>query len=457
MRAPTSATTPLSTASQQVSLEGSVLSRRLRVGGASLRSSVVLPDDDDQLAEAARQDPLGAWWKAYLCGIAPEPDHGYASPPATVRTVDLFAGAGGMTLGVRLLASEVGHRVASELAVDTDADALAVHARNHRTRRLSAESVASLVDYRIRGVGAAATFEYPPELLDDQIASACADVDVLLAGPPCQGHSNLNNHSRRSDRRNLLYLTVPAFAVACRARVVMIENVTSVIHDEAQVVQTTRALLEAWGYAVMEGVLAADAMGWPQTRRRHFLVARRIAAAGAAEPLPLDSVQAALSDSPARSVLWAIGGQQPLSRDQALHAATDLTPSNRDRIRWLFENDEHDLALAERPDCHQQGTSYGAVYGRMHADRPAPTITTGLMTPGRGRFVHPTEPRTLTPAEAARLQGFPDDYRFRPAPDRPPGRSQLAKWIGDAVAMPLGYAAALAALAPDIARASANQ
>ena len=78
-------------------------------------------------------------------------------------------------------------------------------------------------------------------------------------------------------------------------------------------------------------------------------------------------------------------------------------------------------------------------------------LPTGYTTPGRGRFVHPTEPRTITPAEAARLQGFPDDYCFSPASDRPANRSQLAKWIGDAVAMPLGYAAALSALGPEIA------
>lgn len=443
-------------ASQELALDEDVLSRTVSFGGASLRSHIVLPDDEIHLAQEARRDLLGAWWKASLRGVVPEADHLSATRSLAVRAVDLFAGAGGLMVGVRNLASEAGCRVVCELAVDTDADALSVHARNHRTRMLSTESVASLVDYRIRGTGTAATFEYPPVLLDDPIASACADVDVVLAGPPCQGHSNLNNHSRRSDRRNLLYLTVPAFAVACRARAVVIENVPSVIHDESQVVQAARALLEACGYAVTDGIVAADALGWPQTRRRHFLVARLMTAEVAAEPVPLESVQAALSDSPPRSVLWAIGGQQELSRDPALHEATDLTASNRDRVQWLFDNDEHDLALHERPDCHQDGTSYGAVYGRMHAERPSPTITTGYMTPGRGRFVHPTKPRTLTPAEAARLQGFPDDYCFRPSPGRSASRSQLAKWIGDAVAMPLGYAAALSALGPQIARAAGN-
>ena len=437
--------------SLNLALNGDRLSRSLRVGGHSLRASLALTDDLDTAGADARSDPLGAWWRACLHGAVAEPQPPPEARSAPLRVVDLFSGAGGLLVGVRQLAAEAGRRVICELAVDTDADALAVHARNHRTRRLSSESVTSLVDYRIRGTGSSAEFVYPPTLVEDSLSAACRGVDLVGAGPPCQGHSNLNNHSRRNDRRNLLYLTVPAFAVACAARAVLIENVTSVVHDEAQVVETTMALLESCGYAVTEGVLAADAMGWPQTRRRHFLVARRIRDKDTAEPISLDAVQAALADRPPRSVRWAFGGGQSLSHDPTLHEATQLTASNRDRIRWLFDNEEHDLALGERPDCHKEGTSYGAVYGRMYADRPAPTITTGYMTPGRGRFVHPTEPRTITPAEAARLQGFPDDYCFRPAPDRLASRSQLAKWIGDAVAMPLGYAAAVSALAPQIA------
>lgn len=82
----------------------------------------------------------------------------------------------------------------------------------------------------------------------------------------------------------------------------------------------------------------------------------------------------------------------------------------------------------------------------MRPNEPAPTITTGFTTPGRGRHVHPTERRTLTPREAATLQGFPLNYRFITEKGSLPTRTQLAKWIGNAVPMPLGYAAALSAL-----------
>ena len=127
--------------------------------------------------------------------------------------------------------------------------------------------------------------------------------------------------------------------------------------------------------------------------------------------------------------------------------APTLSEDSRRRIEWLFENGEYDLALSERPDCHRDGTTYKNVSGRMRPDQPAPTLTTGFLTPGRGRFVHPLEPRVLTAREAARLQGFPDTYDFRSPDGSAPAKKLLTKWIGDAVPMPLGFAAGLSALA----------
>ena len=71
---------------------------------------------------------------------------------------------------------------------------------------------------------------------------------MILAGPPCQGHSSLNNHTRHQDPKNFLYLTVPAVAVALGARHIVIENVPNVVADKYGVVQTTMALLRANGY-----------------------------------------------------------------------------------------------------------------------------------------------------------------------------------------------------------------
>jgi len=71
------------------------------------------------------------------------------------------------------------------------------------------------------------------------------------------------------------------------------------------------------------------------------------------------------------------------------------------------------------------------------------------LSPGRGRFVHPSKRRTITPHEAARLQGFPDSYTFEAA-GRPSTRTLLSKVIGDAVPPLLARAVALGTLSLDI-------
>lgn len=387
-------------------------------------------------------DLLGEWWRAYWAGSSPTP----LAPgnSRTVRTVELFSGAGGLGLGFAQACAELGFTVLAEGAVDHDAGAVEVYRRNHRARLVSSDSVSMLVDASVRGSRDQARFRYEPEILEPDWSSLRGRVDVVLAGPPCQGHSNLNNRTRRSDPRNELYLSVPAIAVALEAPMVIIENVPAVVHDRLGVVAATRSLLEAAGYSVETGTLHAHRMGWPQNRARFFLVARRDTA-----PLPLDLVGAALADEP-RTLSWAIGELADREPTDFMDAQPELSPENRRRIEWLFTNDEYDLPPSQRPECHQEGTTYTSVYGRLYPDRPAPTITTGFMTPGRGRYIHPTVPRVLTPREAARLQGFPGTYDFRDASGAPPSKAQLGKWIGDAVPMPLGHAAAIAALGPGL-------
>ena len=230
-------------------------------------------------------------------------------------------------------------------------------------------------------------------------------------------------------------------AVALDVDIVVIENVPAVVHDRSGVVESTKTLLRANGYQLTTGVVSASRIGWPQTRRRYFIVGRRSAA-----PLDIELVQQALEVPEPASVMLAIGDLEERPHDSDLHLEIELSADNRRRIEWLFANDEHNLATDQRPDCHKDGTTYGAVYGRMFADRPAPTLTTGFLTPGRGRYIHPNRPRTITPHEAARIQGFPDGYKFRLADGSRPTKTKLTKWIGDAVPMPLGYVAGLSAL-----------
>ena len=91
-----------------------------------------------------------------------------------------------------------------------------------------------------------------PSASERKIARQVGEVDLLLAGPPCQGHSDLNNHTRRTDPRNALYLRAARAAEVLRPTFVVIENVPAVRHDKGQVVAVATAALEAVGYTVAQ-------------------------------------------------------------------------------------------------------------------------------------------------------------------------------------------------------------
>jgi DNA (cytosine-5)-methyltransferase 1 len=365
-------------------------------------------------------------WQAFLNGSRTRPQ----LSSSQIRIVDLFSSVGGLTLGVAKALIERGFAPKPVFAADVDADALSVYQANWPTAFTFNNSVRHLVDSKVLGSGEDSRFAYSPKIIDPQLSELVGSVDILLAGPPCQGHSSLNNYSRGNDPRNELYLLVPAVAVALGVRHVIIENVPGVTRERNNVVGTSANLLEKAGYKISSGVLNADKFGWPQTRKRFFMIASRDS-----EPINLETIEEKFGQ-PAQNIMWAIGELQDSPRDNLMNSEAELSPENQTRIKHLFQENLFNLPLHLRPKCHQQGTSYTASYGRMYPDAPAPTLTTGLFSPGRGRFVHPSQPRTLTPREAARIQGFPDWYQFDP--NGKTTRTNLSKWIGDAVPSILG-------------------
>ena len=337
-----------------------------------------------------------------------------------VSVVDLFAGCGGLSLGVveacRALQLEAEH----PLAIELDETAAEVFAKNFAGTEVRTEPIQEIV------TGALGADLTTREL---QLRSRLAGLDVLLAGPPCQGHSDLNNHTRRNDPKNDLYLRAVRFAEVVRPRWVVIENVPGVEHDQRGVVGRARACLRRYGYEVATIVLRASDFGAPQTRRRHMLIA------SLGGSLALDALDQLRCEP--RPVIWAIDDLQDVRSTDIFDSPAQHSSTNSRRIAYLFEHDVHDLPDAQRPDCHRlKPHSYTAVYGRMWADRPAPTITAGFGSTGQGRFVHPNRPRTLTPHEAARIQGFPDSFDFSPCR----GRRALQQMIGNAVPSRLAFA-----------------
>jgi DNA (cytosine-5)-methyltransferase 1 len=336
-----------------------------------------------------------------------------------VRIADIFSGCGAMTLAAWALG--LGHEAV--IAIDTDEDALGVFRVNFDPGIALGDPVESLFDGDVRG-----------RLTRSErgLRSGAGRVDLLLAGPPCQGNSDLNNHTRRADPKNGLYARMARCAEVLRPTHVVIENVPGVLHDKGNVVGRTEECLRRLGYSVVAGILDADAVGVPQIRRRHFMIASQVVS------VDLEATIEAYRCTQ-RPLSWAIQDLLDVPGEDSFDVAATLSSENQGRVAYLFDNGLYDLPDSQRPDCHRlKAHTYKAMYGRLRWDHPAPTITSGFASPGQGRYIHPLRQRTLTPHEAARIQFFPDFFRFGHL-----SRSSLRALIANAVPSKLTFVVVL--------------
>jgi len=368
----------------------------------------------------------------YLSYLSKELQHETA-PGKKFTYVDLFCGGGGMSLGVQNAAKFFGYNPRLACAVDLDENALKLVQAHFKPLIARAKSVEDLMKYAIDLSGNSDQYISKPQILDTQLAQFKGRIDLLIGGPPCQGHSNLNNKTRRFDPRNLLYLAMPSMAIALDIPKIIIENVQTITKAKENVVKITKSLLKAYGYSVEEKVIDCSLIGVAQTRQRHFLVARKgtqpnlgkMLNSFKSDPLSFDEVCGTLPSLPAGD--WGI-----------VNDTAKMSDANSDRINYLHDNNIFDLPNHERPVCHQEGTSYSSVYGRINGSLPMTTITTGFASPGRGRYVHPHERRCLSIREAGRIQGFPDWY-WRDVQSLGVKRGHLHKVVGDAVPSLVAY------------------
>jgi len=358
---------------------------------------------------------------AFLRGSRPR----YEQRKRAIQVVDLFAGCGGLTIGLAEAAWRFGLGTQVKLAIDSDTDAVNVYKKNFAKANVHQ----GLVEDAFNG-----SLGHKLSSTERRLRRDVGEVDVLVGGPPCQGHSDLNNHTRRDDDRNALYSRMARAAEVLQPSAVLIENVPTVQHDIDNVVDLTIAALLSAGFAVAERIIDLAALGAPQRRRRHVILALRGRTSSADEVL--DGLQVRCEKHPERTVRWAIGDLVKVKSDEIFDTPGRASPANMARIQYLFDEDKYDLPNSRRPLCHQSDHSYRSMYGRLAWDQPAQTVTTGFGSMGQGRYVHPARQRTITPHEASRLQMLPDFMDFSPVTKR----GALARLIGNTVPAVLGIA-----------------
>lgn len=331
-----------------------------------------------------------------------------------MTAVDLFAGCGGLTQGLK----DAGYNVLA--AVEIDQKARATYALNHPEVRLAGEDIRALSS--------------------DQLLNSCnlkvGDLDLLAGCPPCQGFSTirrLNKPNAARDQRNGLIEDFQRLALELHPRMVMMENVPA-IAKYRKFAELVRALKRA-GYSVEYNVLDVSDFGVPQRRKRLILVGNRVGPARLAEKsLKRLTVRDAISELGDAGMSGDDLHDVPARRSQHVQALIELIPKDG--------GSRHSLPPEMQLACHKGKSCFNDVYGRMKWDDVAPTITSGCVNPSKGRFIHPELNRAITLREAAILQGFPQSYKF----DLAHGKEAISLMIGNALPPPFikKHAAAMA-------------
>lgn len=339
------------------------------------------------------------------------------------RIADLFAGAGGMTLG--FTDKRFGGGFVPVFGVDNDAAAVQTHRAN-----FSGQSILSNIE--------------------DWVAESDAQsVDVIVGGPPCQGFSLLNK-GRAGDQRRALWEPYLETVKKTGAKIFVMENVAELFRSPELSEIRARAL--ELGFETVADVLNTANFGAPQTRKRTIVIGWDTTEIPFGVELPdpthVDpglqhlsnlpiwrTVRDAIGDLPSLPIGTDIGTEPPLN----LHFGRSPTEKSQKRYRAVPEGgNRFDLfrnAPDLTPDCWIRKKSGGTdLFGRLWWDRPSVTIRTEFFKPEKGRYLHPVEHRPITHREAARLMGFPDDFVFVGS------KVEIAKQIGNAVPPPFAGA-----------------
>lgn len=387
---------------------------------------------------------------------------------------DFFAGCGGLSYGFDLT-----RRFEVLLGSDIKSEALKTFVANHEGEHGKPEAI--LEDIQ----------KVSPETTQKILAKfgvkKPGELDCLIGGPPCEGFSqnrSLNAggkagdgaasrvHRFIDDPRNQLFRWFVELAAYLQPRVVLIENVPDLVrHKNGETLSEIVSVLERAGYVATVRVLHAADFGAPQMRRRTIFLCQRKddllrTAHKLAFPLPThrpfplhnesleDDQQWLPGEAGYWPSVWEAIGDLPDAVEKGasvttlpavyqIPAASELRNFYRTSAGEIYNHIARPLgksglskvtsivkgqAASDIPEHLRPKASYHYSYARLRWAEPARTITKFCYHVGSGMFTHPVENRALTIREAARLQTFPDGFRFHSDNIR-----ELAAMVGSAV------------------------
>lgn len=361
-----------------------------------------------------------------------------SATPNGMRVLDLFCGAGGISFGLELTGQ---YTVVAGL--DLLPDRIASFCANHPH--------ATGIVGDIQGIS------------ENRLTEISSGVDMIVGGPPCQGFSSIRPFRTLTelDQRNTLIEHFVKAVAIIRPRWFIFENVLGILsHRRGVVLKTLIDGFQACGYKVSWRIINSALFGVPQNRERLIILGNRTGAkfrwpkpshssnyksmagrrAEAIRYEPLFSthipkavtLMEAIGDLPEIEAgksadfyrqppqnqfqEWVRDGNELLT----MHQAT----KHSDRMLSIISHAGSNISAI--PD-ELISSGFSTSYSRLDADKPSTTLTVNFVHPASNRCIHPLQDRALTPREGARIQSFPDSFRFCGT------RSQIVKQIGNAV------------------------
>lgn len=351
-----------------------------------------------------------------------------------MKVLDLFAGAGGLSIGFM----KAGYDVTE--AVEFDRSIASTYKKNHPNVNVLVKDIKEI---------------------DQGNYYKNGDFDIIIGGPPCQGFSMAGSRIRKDfmdDPRNYLFKHYFNVVKKVKPKIFLMENVKGIktmqngkIFKEILNIFSDSTMLDGAPYTLHCKIVNAKEFGVPQKRERMIIIGTlnevnftddwNLTKKEIKKECPtyfdevtvrdaIGNLPETTKDGEIKNPIPATEYQKYLSSESCFlenHTKTNHSKLAVDRMSKI-KNGENYTVLKEKINSVHSGS-----YGRLCWDQQAPTITTRFDTPAGGRFIHPDKNRTLSPREAARIQSFPDDFAFYGT------KTSICKQIGNAVPPKVSY------------------
>lgn len=347
-----------------------------------------------------------------------------------LKCVDLFAGVGGFSEGFKR------ENIDIVLATDIWEVAAKTYKENHPSTPFIVKDI----------------YEFKPKKIFQELDLQKGDIDIVLGGPPCQGFSTVGKRDE-NDPRNLLFKEYIRVIDEISPKVFVMENVVGILTmNNGEIYKNIINGFNTIGYKVESRILNSANYGVPQRRERVIFIGTKLNIDIEFPPIgysetefkntkKIITINEAISDLP---IVLAGETSTEYSSEPKNEYQKIMRKNMKDNEGVTLQSaGKHSKKLIDMMEYIPEGKSiweingvpdelrpksgYGNTYARLDGKNLGMTITRNFSCVSSSRCIHPIYNRGLTAREAARIQSFPDDYKFLGT------KSDISVQIGNAV------------------------